>query len=59
MNNWIDKSFICEYCGKLIIDSPKQFVSGCEHYPVPEENCIEVTFLGNIELEINCNENKI
>ena len=26
-------SFICEKCGKEIIDTPAGYVTGCEHYP--------------------------
>lgn len=26
-------NFICDKCGKSCIDSPKGYVSGCEHYP--------------------------
>jgi hypothetical protein len=26
-------SFICEFCGKEIIDSPKGYITECEHYP--------------------------
>lgn len=26
--------FTCDKCGKPIIDSPKGYVTGCEHYPM-------------------------
>ena len=29
-------NFICEKCGKEIIDSPDGYVTGCEHYPVSD-----------------------
>ena len=29
MNN-----FICEECGAKVVDSPKGYTKGCEHYPV-------------------------
>ena len=28
--------FHCEHCGALIADSPRGYVTGCEHYPVPK-----------------------
>jgi hypothetical protein len=28
------KSFICEYCGKHIIDSPEKYATECRHYPL-------------------------
>lgn len=27
-------SFICEHCGKNIIDTPTGYVTGCEHWPI-------------------------
>lgn len=27
-------NFICEHCGTSIIDSPKGYITGCEHYPI-------------------------
>lgn len=27
-------SFICEECGAKVVDSPKGYTKGCEHYPV-------------------------
>lgn len=32
--------FICEHCGAHIINSPKGYLSGCEHYPMePRTPC--------------------
>ena len=30
-------SFICEKCGEHIIDSSYGYVTGCKHYPLPNE----------------------
>ena len=30
-------SFICEKCGKPILDTPHGYITGCEHYPVEWE----------------------
>jgi hypothetical protein len=27
-------SFMCEKCGKFILDTPKGYISGCAHYPI-------------------------
>ena len=27
-------SYYCEHCGAAIIDSPKGYVTGCEHWPM-------------------------
>lgn len=38
-------SFICEYCGTHIIDTDKGYITGCEHYPLPErKDMTETTF---------------
>ena len=29
--------FHCEHCGALIADSPRGYVTGCEHYPLRKE----------------------
>ena len=26
-------NFICEECGAVIVDTPKGYITGCEHYP--------------------------
>ena len=26
-------SFICEHCGKVILDTSNGYITGCEHYP--------------------------
>ena len=30
-------SFKCEKCGKDIIDTPKGYITGCEHYPIEKD----------------------
>ncbi|MFA5753366.1 MAG: hypothetical protein WC910_09880 [Bacteroidales bacterium] len=32
-------SFYCEHCGALCSDTPRGYVTGCEHYPVDVEQC--------------------
>ena len=32
-------NFTCEHCGANICDSPRGYVTGCEHYPTEEEDC--------------------
>lgn len=27
-------NFSCECCGKVIIDSPSGYITGCEHHPI-------------------------
>ena len=27
-------NFTCPHCGKDIIDSPRGYITGCEHYPI-------------------------
>ena len=27
-------SFVCSACGTLIIDSPRGYLTGCEHWPL-------------------------
>jgi hypothetical protein len=27
-------NFICEECGAKVVDSPRGYITGCEHYPV-------------------------
>jgi len=29
-------SFICEHCGKEIIDTENGYITECEHYPIEE-----------------------
>lgn len=31
-------SFVCEHCGAEIIDTPRGYISGCEHYPLERTN---------------------
>lgn len=40
-------NFSCEKCGAICSDSPKGYVTGCEHYPVD--------ISGNICIGKNCN----
>ena len=36
-------NFNCETCGKPIIDSPRGYTTGCEHYPLePPAGCQEI-----------------
>ena len=35
-------SFLCEKCGKAIIDTPNGYVTRCEHYP------LEIELKGNL-----------
>lgn len=30
-------SFNCEHCGKPILDTPRGYVTGCEHYPLSDK----------------------
>jgi len=30
-------SFICEFCGKEIIDTENGYITGCKHYPIEEK----------------------
>ena len=31
-------SFICEFCGKEIIDTEDGYITGCKHYPIEEKS---------------------
>jgi len=31
-------SFICEFCGKEIIDTENGYITGCKHYPIEEKS---------------------
>lgn len=57
VKKFIDKSFICEYCGSLIVDSPEKFISGCEHYPLPKEDLVNTTKGFSTKIEINISNN--
>lgn len=30
-------NFTCEHCASPVLDSPKGYVTGCEHYPIPNK----------------------
>jgi len=42
-------NFYCEKCGSVIIDTPKGFVTECEHYPL-EPEIKDFTALEKLEL---------
>ena len=35
-------NFLCEHCGKPIIDSPRGYVTECKHYPLRKEEKMAV-----------------
>ena len=52
-SDYSENSFICEWCGTLIIDSPEGFVSECEHYRIPEEFKVNSTPGFSVEIEVD------
>ena len=51
-SDYSENSFICEWCGTLIIDSPEGFVSECEHYRIPEEFKVSATHVKFPPIEV-------
>jgi hypothetical protein len=49
---YCENSFICEWCGTLIIDSPEGYRSECEHYRIPEEFKVTSTFFKFPPIEV-------
>ena len=50
-------SFICEHCGTHIIDTPDGYITGCEHYRLPEKkDMTETTFFKIPTIEISIKE---
>jgi len=43
-------SFICEICGKEIIDTLRGYVTACEHYPLENFNWKSLTYTINIPI---------
>ena len=48
-------NFICEECGAKIIDSPKGYTTGCEHYPLEAVENTEPKKGRHIELNFSDN----
>lgn len=45
--------FLCEECGAKVIDTPKGYTKGCEHYPVETVEKIEPKRGRHIVLELS------
>lgn len=52
-------SFICEFCGKLLIDTNKGYITGCEHFPADIFPCYNKKCeYFNEQVYENCTKNK-
>jgi hypothetical protein len=43
-------NFQCEKCGTICYDTPRGYITGCEHYPADLPHC----WCGNTELGFTC-----